>query len=222
MKTINEIKALVGENRVEDALNALIEYVAEKDDTLTNQLFLTKGRYKEYVVSTNLGLEERNHERQQIINSILLIADDAEQFVKIVETTATTISTMAQEVSIKGNDEIIGLLFTHIYAYNTNDFKAMQLTLHPDYAEVKPAEWKEFLKKNVGENIVFQIIKIEPVKEEPTKATYKMDFIRKSTLTPPAIDPEWTSDIFTLMLDDKKRWKIVNDENIEFKIIKIA
>lgn len=220
MKTINEIKALVGENRVEDALNALIEYVAEKDDTLTNQLFLTKGRFKEYTTSTTLGLDERNHERQQIVNSILMIADDAEQFVKVVETTTTTIETIAHEVSIKGNDEIIGIIFTHIYAYNTNDFKAMQPTLHPGYAEVKPAEWKEFLKKNVGENIGFQIIKIEPIKEEPTKATYKVEYIRKSTLTPSAIDPEWTSDVFTLMPDEKKRWKIVNDENIEFKIIK--
>ncbi len=47
-----------------------------------------------------------------------------------------------------------------------------------------------------------------------------MDYIRKSTLTLPAFDAEWTSDVFTLMPDDKKRWKIVNDENIEFRVLK--
>lgn len=96
----------------------------------------------------------------------------------------------------------------------------MQPTLHTAYTEVKPAEWKEFLKKNAEAHVAFQITKIEPITEDATKATYKLEYIRKSILTPPKFDAEWTYDIVTLMPDEKKRWKIVNDENIEFKILK--
>ena len=219
MKTVNEIKALVGENRVEEALNALLLMIEEKDDTLVNQIILTKGRFKEYVTNTTLGLSERDHERQQIINSVLILADDAEEFIKAIDSTSATPAVESFDITIKGNDEIIGILFMHMYAYTVNDFKFLQPTLHTGFAEVKIPEWKEFLKKNAAPDTVFQIIKIEPITEDATKATYKMDYIRKNSITPPAFPAEWTSDVFTLMPDDKKRWKIVNDENIEFKII---
>lgn len=218
MKTINEVKLLVGDNRVEDALDSLLEIIGDKDDTLTNQLLLTKGRFKEYTLSTNLGLEERNHERQQIVNSILILADDAEQYV--ATTNPATPKTPAMDVSIKGDAEIVGVIYMHMYAYTTNDFKIMQLTLHPDYSEAKPAEWKEFLKKNAGDDIAFEITKIEPLSADTPKVTYTMEYLRKSTLTPPAFETEWASDIISLMHDDKKRWKIVYDENLEFKILK--
>ena len=136
MRTISEIKALVGDNRVEEAITALIACLGEKDDTLTNQLILTKGRFKQYVTSINLGLEERNEVREQIVNSVLMLADDAERYIQIIDIKQITPVSIETEVSIKGNDEIIAIIYMYLYAYNVNDFDVMKKTLNLEQVDL--------------------------------------------------------------------------------------
>ena len=212
MRTISEIKALVGDNRVEEAITALIACLGEKDDTLTNQLILTKGRFKQYVTSINLGLEERNEVREQIVNSVLMLADDAERYIQIIEIKPITTVSIETEVSIKGNDEIIAIIYMYLYAYNVNDFDFMKKTLNLEQVDLP--YWKSLLKSYTDVGMGFTITKIEPITEDLTEAIYKAEYFSKPLRGAQAFDRQLFSDVFTLQLDAKRRWKIVFEETV--------
>ena len=76
MSIIEDIKMLISDGKTADAIDALHELLKNKDDSLSNQVYLLRSQFREIENKMRIGVEVNPIDINRINNSLLYICDD--------------------------------------------------------------------------------------------------------------------------------------------------
>ena len=212
LKTIDNIKLLIADNKIEQATNDLFQ-LAKNETALLNQVILLKNQFKDYTHNINLNLMERNEERAKVINGLLYIADEI----------ANSLKQNGQKVNdtegylMQGSGEVLAVLWLNMYGYLTKKLDIVMASIHqqsPIYGQIADYTQQVFMH-----DLTYNMVSLEVLTEEETQVRVKM--VLETRARKPSIHFKnnlWTG-IQYLCPDEQGHWKIWSGETLELKYI---
>lgn len=212
LKTIDNIKLLIADNKIEQATNELFQ-LAKNETTLLNQVILLKNQFKDYTQNINLNLMERNEERAKVINGLLYVADEiANSLLQNSQNHKNTEGYLMQ-----GSGEVLAVLWLNMYGYLTKNLDIVMASIHqqsPVYGQIGDYTQQVFVH-----DLTYNIVSLEVLTEEATQIRVKM--VLETRSRKPSIyfkNNLWTGIQF-LCPDENGHWKIWSGETLELKYL---
>ncbi len=213
--TIDNIKLLIGDNKVEQATNELLQ-LAKNDSPLLNQVILLKNQFKDYTQSINLNLVERNEERAKVINGLLFVADEiGKNSPQKPQNTDGTSRSNREGYLMQGSGEILAVLWLNMYGYLTKNIDIVKESIHPQSPNLSQVE--DYLKQLFVQDLTYNIVSLEVLEQKGNQARVKMHLETRSRKPVMNFKDNLSISIQYLATDENGYWKIWGSEFLEFK-----
>ena len=207
--TIDNIKLLIADNKIEQATSELLQ-LAKKDAQLLNQVILLKNQFKDYTQNVNLNLVERNEERAKVVNGLLYIADEIGK--NINQNDADT-----EGCVMRGSSEILSVLWLNLYGNLTKNLDIVLESIHPQSPIYN--QMAEYTKQVYLFDLIYNLVSLEVLEQNNNQARVKMVLETRSRQPVANFKNNIWISIQYLMLDENNHWKIWSGDTLEFKYI---
>jgi hypothetical protein len=205
--TIDNIKLLIADNKIEQATNELLQ-LAKSETPLLNQVILLKNQFKDYTQNINLNLMERNEERAKVINGLLYVADE-------IGKNGPQMPVHTEGVVLRGSSEILAVLWVNMYGFLTKNVEIVKESLHPQSPNLGQVE--AYLNQLFVQDLTYHIVSLEVLEQKGNQARVKMVLETRSLKPVPNFKDNLTVSIQYLATDENGYWKIWGSEFLELK-----
>jgi hypothetical protein len=219
MKTIQELKLYIADDRIEDVLDELLTHDDALDNSLFNQIVLIKSQYKDFSKRENLNMNESSIEKQKIVNGLLNILDEVENRIKESEKHKSTPEKehITEGVLVKGPTEIISALWANLYGYQTKNVDIVMMTMHPKSPIIEG--FRDYVKQIFAHNIIYKILSLELDSQIDDEASVKMVLESKTLDYDDTFKNNISTSMQLLKRDTDGSWKLWTGEILELKYL---
>jgi hypothetical protein len=159
----------IGNDKIEEAVNLMLEFLVNRDAHLHGDFVLVKNRFSHFKREYKLGLTQDLSERVRIVHALLLLSEEVKQ------KNFPDMDVFAQE----DHTAVVAAVYANVYATMAADIDLLVFTTHPenpDYGENK--ETHEYLFREVP-GIEYRI---KELRVENHEENYAVVRVRQQTL----------------------------------------
>jgi chitinase len=221
MNAIQDLKLLIADDRIDDALQGLLTYVQDSDNDFFNQIVLLKSQYKDFTKRENLNLNESNIEKQKILSGLLNIVDEVGEKINAQKTDFknTEKDQDTEGAIIKGSSPIMSVLWANIYGFEIKNADLVMMTMHPQSPLYEG--FRDYIKQIFVYDIIYKVISMELYNHDEDEAEVKMVLESRSKMYDPSFKNNISISMQSLKRDKDGYWKIWTGEILELKYLEI-